>query len=257
MNSQTFALRRPLLAVAFGLLATSVPLLSAQELFEPPVPYSSSRYQARWQADQNPFNRETAPTVIDRKSFAEDLAIASYFGSKDNPTLVIVNTKTRDRVSLRKGVAAGNGITLESISLAPVRSQVTAEVSLGGEKATLKYDDSYLRQMAAPPGKDAAGERAGTVASQPGSPLTNPGATAKGSTPSAPPQVSPNVRRHILVPRGPDPSLPGGNVAPQGYPSASRVPSVPDRNSRRTNTAPIRPTFPGAPPAVSPAVSPP
>src|SRR5436190_18553599 len=57
------------------------------------------------------------PIVADRPvpAFAQDLVLGSYYGAKDNPTIVLVNTRTHERMPLKKGVPTANGMTLKSL----------------------------------------------------------------------------------------------------------------------------------------------
>lgn len=123
-------------------------LLAQQEpeAFVPPAAYPLDRYEAGW--NKNPFTLKTAPVVAASASFAADLAIGSYYGDADNPTVVIVNTKTNKRIPLKKGVADSSGMKLNSIVYGSSRKDVTADVSLGPETATLHFNDSYTKQIA-------------------------------------------------------------------------------------------------------------
>ena len=115
--------------------------------FTPPQAYPVERYEAGWY--KNPFTLKTVTPVAVQGSFATDLAIGAHYGAADNPTVVIVNTKTNERILLRKDKPASNGMSLKSVHLAINRSECRAEVLLGAEAALLTYDASYLSQMAA------------------------------------------------------------------------------------------------------------
>ncbi len=92
-----------MLALAFGRTA------SAETAFTPPERYPVDRYESEW--NKNPFTLKTAPIAVTKASFAENLAIGSYYGSKDKPTVTVVNTKTgeRTRLQLRGGENGGRG----------------------------------------------------------------------------------------------------------------------------------------------------
>ena len=124
-------------------------VIQAEEpaVFAPPQAYPAERYQAGW--GKNPFTLKTVAPMAAQGSFARDLAIGSHYGASDNPTVVIVNTKTNERILLRKDQPAANGMRLNSIQLAINRNDFQVEVLLGAEAAVIKYDASYLGQLAA------------------------------------------------------------------------------------------------------------
>jgi hypothetical protein len=86
---------------------------------------------------------------VRQESFAKDLVFASYYGPKGNPTVVIANKVTRERTSLKLGETSANEMTLKSVQIKSSRKDCVAEVSLGGETATVRYDSSFISQMAA------------------------------------------------------------------------------------------------------------
>ncbi|WP_395735572.1 hypothetical protein [Prosthecobacter sp.] len=130
------------------LLLPCVRLLAQQEPdgFAPPAAYPLDRYEAGW--NKNPFTLKTAPVVAATASFAADLAIGSFYGAEEDPTVVIVNTKTNQRIPLKKGVVHSSGMKLNSISYGSSRKDVAADVTLGPETATLHFNDSYSKQVA-------------------------------------------------------------------------------------------------------------
>ena len=117
------------------------------DTFQPPRAYEAQRYEAGW--NKNPFTLKTAPAVVESVSFAKDLAIGAYYGDSTNPTITIVNTKTNERIRLTQDKPAANGMKLSSFQLGSTRIEVVAEVTLGSETASIRCNDSYLRQMAA------------------------------------------------------------------------------------------------------------
>lgn len=167
MRTRRFHLLSTACAVVF--LGGGLAALRAQESFTPPQAYGADRYEREWQ--MNPFTLKTAPVALAKVSFAQDLAIGSFYGDRDNPTVVVVNTKTHDRTKLQKDQPSADGLTLVSWSLQPSRKDTSAEISLGGEKAVIHYDNSYIRQ--------ASAEGAGSGARPPGA----PGTAAAGGTP--------------------------------------------------------------------------
>ncbi|RBP38514.1 hypothetical protein DES53_11132 [Roseimicrobium gellanilyticum] len=118
----------------------------AQEVatFSPPSAHPAERYEASW--GKNPFVLKTAPVTPERVSFARDWIIAGCFGAEDNPIVVLANTKTRERLRLKKGEPGSNGMSLQSVTFASNRKDTVATVSLGAESAVLRFDESHLKQ---------------------------------------------------------------------------------------------------------------
>lgn len=112
-----------------------------------PVAYPAERYEAGW--NKNPFTLKTMPVVAAQDSFAKDLAIAAYYGDSEDPTVVVVNTKTGERTRLKKSHAAANGMQLKSVTLGSGRKDMAAEVTLGSETSELHFNDEYTKQIAA------------------------------------------------------------------------------------------------------------
>lgn len=121
----------------------------AQEpvVFQPPHAYEVSRYEAGW--NKNPFTLKTAPAAILKASFAQDLAIVTHYGAVDDPTIVLANIRTQERISLKKGKPSVSGMKLEAVNIGVNRKETFVQVGLGGETARLRYDEDYLRRMAA------------------------------------------------------------------------------------------------------------
>lgn len=162
------------------LFAAAAPFALAQEtsplVFTPPEAYPVDRYEAAW--SKNPFTLKTAPAVVESVSFAKDLAIVSHYGDKENPTISIVNTKTHERIRLKKGETASNGVRLTEIRLGETRRDTIVEVVLGSETTELKYNPEYMSQMAASGGgapKPAAGMPVNPAQRPVGGPGMNPG----------------------------------------------------------------------------------
>lgn len=202
-------------AIAIILLAAAV--VAAQEAasdetslgFTPPQAYPASRYEAAWA--KNPFTLKTAPEPVESVSFAKDLAIGSHYGDRENPTVVIVNTKTNERTRLRKGETAPNGMRILSVRLGETRKQTTVEVALGSETRELSYNAEYLTQMASNQNaRTAPGVRI------PGTGM--PGAATPGlqnqvrpGMPTAPGNVQPRIQLPNAAPGAMRPS--SGNAA--------------------------------------------
>lgn len=124
-----------------------VSLAQEPAVFTPPQAYPVQRYESGW--NKNPFTLKTVAPIVAQMSFAKDLAIGAHYGAVDNPTVVIVNTKTNERTLLRKDQPAANGMRLKSVHFASSRKECQVEVLLGAEAAVLAYDSNYLGQLAA------------------------------------------------------------------------------------------------------------
>jgi len=116
-------------------------------VFTPPQAYRASRYEAGW--GKNPFTLKTVAPIAAQDSFARDFAIGAHYGAADNPTIVIVNTKTNERILLRKDQPAQSGLRLKSFHLSSTRNECQVDVVLGPEAAVLTYDSNYLAQVSA------------------------------------------------------------------------------------------------------------
>ena len=90
-----------------------------------------------------------------KASFAQDLAIVTHYGAVDDPTIVLANIRTQERISLKKGKPSVSGMTLEAVNIGVNRKETFVQVSLSGEIARLRYDEDYLRRMAAAQPKEA------------------------------------------------------------------------------------------------------
>ena len=133
----------------FLFLLTHLGVIHAEEpaVFTPPQAYPASRYEAGW--SKNPFTLKTVAPIAAQDSFARDLAIGAHYGAADNPTIVVVNTKTKERILLRKDQPAPGGMCLKSFHLSSTRNECQVDVVLGSEAAVLAYDSNYLAQVSA------------------------------------------------------------------------------------------------------------
>ncbi|MFZ2276551.1 MAG: hypothetical protein WAW39_02085 [Prosthecobacter sp.] len=201
-------------------------------IFQPPVPHGVQRYEAGW--NKNPFTLKTVAPVAEQASFAADLTIGTYFGDSADPTIIIVNTKTNERTSLRQGQPASNGMKLSSVKLGASRKDLVAQVTLGTETAAIRYNDSYVKQMAAAETTKASPSMQPSH-QQPGTQLKfptpqNPSQPGRGSAPGAAPTNAPataqantpvNLGRPGFVP--PPGTLPGTLNAVNPPPSSPLV----------------------------------
>lgn len=177
-------------------------------VFIPPKAYPVARYEAGW--GKNPFTLKTAPVPVDNPSFAKDLAVATYYGDAENPTIVVVNTKTHERFSLRKDRPAKNGMTLGSVKLADSRKDVSVEVTMGTETSELKFDNSYVQQVASTQSARAGAPQVGQPGRpQPGMPAGIQQRTAPGQ-PGQPAQPRLPVPQPIGNPATTRPAAPAG-----------------------------------------------
>ncbi|WP_395747968.1 hypothetical protein [Prosthecobacter sp.] len=117
-------------------------------VFAPPKPHPVSRYERGWRS--NPFTVKTTPAEVPNASFAENLVIASVYGNLADPTVVLANVKTNERIRLRRSQTAVNGLKLEQVHVGSGRrNDMRAKVSLGVETAEVYFGTDYLRQVAA------------------------------------------------------------------------------------------------------------
>ena len=182
-------------ALIILLLLMAVRAYAQQEavIFQPPVPHDVQRYEAGW--NKNPFTLKTVAPVVEQVSFAADLTIGTYFGDSADPTIIIVNTKTNERISLKQGQPAANGMKLSSVKLGTSRKDMVAQVTLGTETAAIRYNDSYVKQMAA--------------------------AEMSKAPPMQQPHQQPGAQLKIPTPQ--NPSQPGRGSAPGTAPSTAQA----------------------------------
>lgn len=190
-------------ALTILLLLMAGPAHAQQEsmTFQPPVPHDVQRYEAGW--NKNPFTLKTVAPVAEQASFAADLTIGTYFGDSADPTIIIVNTKTNERTSLKQGQPAANGMNLSSFKLGTSRKDMVVQVKLGTETAAIRYNDSYVKQMAAAETTKAPPTQQSRQ--QPGTPLKIPGPQkpslpGKGSAPGTAQTAPINPGRPGFVP---------------------------------------------------------
>ena len=115
--------------------------------FVPPAAYPMRRYEAGW--SKNPFLLKAAPIAVQKESFAKDMALAGWRQAEDDITVLLVNTKTREYTRLKNNEPAPDGMKVKCAHLEDRRADTFVEIERGGEVATLRYDDAFLRQMAA------------------------------------------------------------------------------------------------------------
>jgi hypothetical protein len=171
-------------------------------VFTPPQAYPASRYEAGW--SKNPFTLKTVAPVAAQDSFARDLAIGAHYGAADNPTIVVVNTKTNERILLRKDQPAQSGMHLKSFHLSSSRNACQVDVVLGSEAAVLTYDSNYLAQVSATEtSRMAAAKPAGKSANRT---LVIPSIPLPGTKPGPPPSTAVVASRQFAPPPVSEPS---------------------------------------------------
>ena len=136
---------RLLAATLFASLALSIARAAD---FVPPEAYPQDRYEQGWQ--KNPFTLKTAPQVVQHDSFAKDLALSSISGSEDKPTVILINTKTRERTVLRNGGDDKTGMTIKAIHSDGGRKECYVDVELAGEVASIHFDEKVIAASAVP-----------------------------------------------------------------------------------------------------------
>lgn len=202
-------------------LASSV----SAEGFVPPKPYPISRYETGWQ--KNPFTLKTAAVAIQKVNFANDLTLAGVRQSGEDTTVILANKITREYTRLKNAEPSSTGIKVKAAHLMGKRGESYVELESGNETAIVRYDESFLLQMAAqssmpqPPAlMNAANANAAGVALAPGAPLP-PGVT--------PPNILPKSLQNPTTSRVGLPPLPGVPNAQTNVPTPIR---------RRLQTAP-------------------
>jgi hypothetical protein len=181
--------------------------------FLPPRAHEAQRYEAGW--NKNPFTLKTAPQVMESVSFAKDLTIGTYYGDAADPTIIIVNTKTNERIRLKQDQPAANGMKLSTVKFGTSRKDVIAEVTLGSETAPIRYNDSYVKQMAAGEMTKAPANQHQPGAQQRFQQPQTPAQPVNGAPPGTPPSTAqtaslPPGQTGFVAPGGARGGAPGG-----------------------------------------------
>ncbi len=170
------------------------------DAFIAPAPYPLSRYEEGWQ--KNPFTLKTAPVAITKESFAKDLTLGSVYQFNDITTVVVVNTKTRERKSLRENETSPTGMVIKSVHLENSRKDTYVEVTQANDTAILRYDESFLKGLASHAGQPQPVPNSGV----PQSGIVNNGVVQNNALPPLP--IVPNATN-------PPPGMPPVNRGPQ------------------------------------------
>ena len=202
--------------------------------FTPPQAHPVSRYEAGWQ--KNPFTLKTAPIAVQKESFAKDLALAGWRQAGDDSIVILVNTKTREYSRLKNDEPGPDGTKVKEAHLEDRNSNTFVKLERGNETADVRFDEAFLRQMAA---QGAAASKANpqrapnaTGQNQPPGINLNQGAANQSQTNMAP-NINPPGSRPAIVPPVPNPQLPQSIASP-----ANNVPTI---QRRRLNTMPQPP----------------
>ena len=205
----------------------------AQETFVPPEAYPVDRYESGWM--KNPFTLKTAPVAIAKDSFAKDLVLGSMYQVDSDITVIVVNTKTRERTSLKNQQPASNGMRVKEAALKDTKKESYVIVESAGEEATLHYDDAFLKQMVAS-NSAATNPSVNVPAKQPARLPAMPQTSAPGMPPGVPMPGS-NKQQAPPMPGAEAPAPPN---LPPGYrpPETNSGQPAPTINRRRMLTAP-------------------
>lgn len=231
--------------------------------FAPPQAYPRDRYEAGWQ--KNPFTLKTAPPAVQPESFAKDLALSSISGSEASPVVVVVNTKTRERTTLRGGEAkpADQTMIIKSVHSDAPRKERYVEVEQAGQVAKIFYDENLIKVAGAGAAQGIAGNAAAGrqgmaangVANQPGAVTPLPGQAAPTGNRSTPPvnyaKLQPNLTS--AAPGGMNPGNTSGAYIPppQGFPGGANPAESAPTVQRRKFVGVPQPPMP-APQPVTP-----
>lgn len=114
--------------------------------FTEPQAHPISRYETGW--EKNPFTLKTAPVALQKDSFAKDLALAGWRQSGDDSIVILVNTKTREYTRLKNQEPGSDGTKVKAAHLEDRRADTFVELERNNETAVVRYNESYLQQMA-------------------------------------------------------------------------------------------------------------
>lgn len=230
--------------LTFVLLSTGLASPAAED-FHGPEAYPVDRYVPLW--NKNPFTLKTAPAAIQKESFARDLALAGITRIGDVTTVLLVNTKTREYLRLKNEELHASGMKVKTVNMKDTRSESSVEVIMGAETSVLKYDDGFLKQMAA---------QVPTPNAMPGNAPNNPGIPVPVVPGSALPQqvlpgggAAPQTNGTGMINPDGRSGLPQVPLPVNGSPMANDPRLVPTVPTRRVRTAPVGRPNNSAPPA--------
>ncbi len=200
--------------------------------FTEPQPHPISRYEAGWQ--KNPFTLKTAPVAVAKESFAKDLALAGWRQAGEDNIVILVNTKTREYSRLKNHEAGPDGTAVKTAHLEDRHADTFVELERNGETAVVRYDESFLKQMAA---QGAAAKPTPQVAMRaPNAPGQPPGLSVnQGTGMHAQANGAPNITPPGVQPARPTTMSPVPNTPQTIAPPANSAPTI---QRRRLNTMP-------------------
>lgn len=214
----------------FSTLAGITASVAAEEAFQAPGRYPLDRYEAGWQ--KNPFTLKAAAVTVAKESFAKNLALAGIYTIGDTTTVLVVDTQTRQYLRLKQGGGMVDGLRVQSVHAAENdRAATFVELTKDSESAVLRYDDGFLRQMAAKSMVASAGNATKENA------VLQEGMKNGGGTPPVPEAPVPGGNAPAAMPPGaPVPAM-QRPPAPPGMPLRRRI-LQPTPDSRRQQTLP-------------------
>lgn len=208
-------------------------------VFVAPKAYPIERYESGW--NKNPFTLKTAPVMAQNDSFAKDLAIGAYYGDAKDPTVVVVNIKTGERIRLKKMQPAANGMQLKNMTLGTSRKEIFAEVTLGAQTSEVRFNDDYLKQIAG----------AAPARTQPGQPPAIPGQQHPGAAPPGQQPKIPGPGTVQSTPKVTLPPLPQGNQSRAPTPGYAGSGGQPASTTMAAANGPANPIVTAGNPAAS------
>ncbi len=212
-----------------------------QDAFVTPEAFPRDRYEAEWA--KNPFTLKTAPAPVEKKSFAQDLALLNVYQVMGETSAVLVNTKTQEFIRLKSTGAAANGMRIRSAMIHDIKKDTYVEVELNGESAVLRHDDAARKLVASKSkaskerAEDKGGEKKGETGADGQKTASTGAATPPG--PGAGGGRRPGAESATPPAPGTPPRTPSASPTPgRPAPGVTASRATPDRFKRRFNTAP-------------------
>lgn len=109
--------------------------------------YSWARYEST--VERNPFVQKTLEVVPTTAGPLQDWALASIYGDKAKPTVVLINLKTGRRLKLTSAAASHEGLKLHHVVFGASRYDTYVDVVSGQQHGRLKWDAHVLQSLAA------------------------------------------------------------------------------------------------------------
>lgn len=182
-----------------GILAVQITAASAVLAEDPiPAPYPPERYEPIWK--KSPFTLSSAAPEA-TGTFADNIALVGIFKSEGEVYAAILDKTTQKR-ELVSSKANDKGIRVLQTESSNERDKVSVILEKNGEKATLRYDMTFLQASAAK------------------APANQPAVTAPNTppVPGGPPPATRPPRRRLIS------SNPNGQASP-GSPQPIPIPA--------------------------------